>query len=70
MSVSKVGGYLQVGTNGRGEVVINHDDIDPDKDGKGHIIFTVDQALDLADLLIGKAYEAHEELHQLRRTKA
>ena len=56
------GGFLYVGTTGHREVVINHPDIDPDKDGNGHIIFTPDQARSLAYLLLGKADEAEKEV--------
>jgi hypothetical protein len=54
-------GYLEVGTNGKGEVVIVHPDIDPDKDGVGHIVFSPGEALDLADTLRRKAKEAYAE---------
>jgi hypothetical protein len=54
-------GYLEVGTNGGGEVVINHPDLKPDKDGVGHIVFSPDQARRLAVLLQGKADEAEKE---------
>ena len=37
----KDGGTLEIGTNGKGEVVINHPDIDPDKDGVGHMVFSL-----------------------------
>ena len=55
-------GVLFVGTTGAGEVVINHPDIDPDKDGNGYIVFSTEQALDLACTLIGKVREARREL--------
>jgi hypothetical protein len=54
-------GCLMVGTTGAGEVVINHGDIDPDKDGIGHIVFSPAQARDLARLLNEKADEASKE---------
>ena len=56
------GGTLEVGTNGQGEVVINHPDLKPDENGVGHIVFSVEQAHHLAQLLSKKAHEAYEEL--------
>lgn len=52
---------LEVGTNGAGEVVINHPDLEPDENGVGHIIFSVEQARNLADLLHVKAADAAVE---------
>jgi hypothetical protein len=49
---------LEVGTTGKGEVVINHPDLEPDKDGIGHIVFSVAQARNLADLLLKHAARA------------
>lgn len=57
---------LEVGTNGRGEVVINHPDLEPDADGVGHIIFSIEQARNLAHLLMKKANEAFKELSETR----
>jgi hypothetical protein len=57
-------GFLEVGTTGKGEVVINHPDIDPNKDGVGHIVFSPDQARYLAQLLSMKAGEAEYESGQ------
>jgi hypothetical protein len=57
----KVTGVLEVGTNGRGEVVINHPDLEPDENGVGHIVFSPDQAENLARLLRRKAKEARAE---------
>ncbi len=51
----KVAGYLEVGCNDNGEVVINHPDIESDKDGVGHIVFSPNQARALAKLLIKHA---------------
>jgi hypothetical protein len=58
----KVKGYLLVGTNGRGEVVINHPDLEPDENDVGHIVFSPDQAESLARLLVQKAKEATHEI--------
>jgi hypothetical protein len=49
---------LEVGTTGKGEVVINHPDLDPDPDGVGHIVFSVAQARNLAELLLKHAARA------------
>lgn len=59
---------LEVGTNGDGEVVINHPDLMPDKDGVGHIVFSPEQARRLAWLLQQKAHAAEEEqLEKIRK---
>jgi hypothetical protein len=60
--MEKTQGVLLVGTTGYGEVVVNHPDIDPDKDGVGHIVFSVHQARNLAYLLLQKAGDAEQEL--------
>jgi hypothetical protein len=57
----KIEGYLEVGTNGEGEVVINHPDLKPDKNGVGHIVFSPNQARSLARLLLKKADDAEKE---------
>lgn len=46
--VDKVEGYLEVGHNEKGEIVINHPDLKPDENGVGHIVFSVNQARNLA----------------------
>ena len=51
----RVTGYLQVGINDDGEVVINHDDLKPDENGVGHIVFSPNQARNLAILLLQHA---------------
>ncbi len=58
----KQAGILEVGTNGKGEVVINHPDLHPDENGVGHIVFSPRQARGLANLLTKKAVEADKEL--------
>ena len=57
----KITGFLEVGTNGRGEVVINHSDIMPDENGVGHIVFSPNQARDLARVLSKQADRADLE---------
>jgi hypothetical protein len=52
---------LEVGTNGKGEVVINHPDLEPDENGVGHIVFSVEQARSLANLMMAKAADAAVE---------
>lgn len=57
-STDTVAGYLYVGINESGEVIVNHPDIQPDKDGAGYIVFSVQQARAFARLLNKKASEA------------
>jgi len=59
--MSNAKGFLEVGTNGRGEVVVNHPDLMPDEHGVGHIVFSVQQARDFANLLLAKAADAAVE---------
>jgi hypothetical protein len=56
-----VKGQLEVGTL-EGEVVINHPDLDPDHNGVGHIVFSPQQARDLATSLIRHAIEAEAHI--------
>ena len=55
-------GILEVGTNGKGIVVLNHPKIDVDKDGVGHIIFSPNEAMHLATVLAQKAIDAVYEV--------
>ncbi|HTA46362.1 MAG TPA: hypothetical protein VK789_28160 [Bryobacteraceae bacterium] len=55
-------GFLEVGSNGKGEVVINHPSMKLDENGVGHFVFSIKQARDLARLLLKKADEAAAEL--------
>jgi hypothetical protein len=64
----KIEGVLEVGRNEQGEVVINHPDMKPDENGVGHIVFSVNQARNLAKLLNKQASEAEEE--EFRRREA
>lgn len=72
--MSKIGGYLEVGLNENDEVVINHPDLMPDENGVGHIVFSVNEAENLAHLLSRKAREASEnaqrKLEEARRKAA
>jgi hypothetical protein len=54
----KVEGYLEVGVNDVGEVVINHPYLKPDKNGIGHIVFSPNQARQLAHTLLKQAHIA------------
>jgi hypothetical protein len=54
---------LEVGTNGRGEVVVNHPDLQPDENGVGHIVFSIAQAEAFAFTILKKVQEARAELH-------
>lgn len=58
----KIAGYLEVGLNRRGEVVINHPKpMDLDEDGIGHFVFSANQARALADRLWWHAEEADKK---------
>lgn len=59
---------LEVGTNGAGEVVVNHPDLQPDEKGVGHIVFSVEQARNLANLLMSKAADASVERGDFKTT--
>jgi hypothetical protein len=60
----KIAGYLEVGTNGKGEIVINHPQMEVDENGVGHLVFSPNQARYLARLLLKKADEAEGEMAQ------
>ncbi len=60
----RVEGFLEVGTNDAGEIVVNHPDLKPDENGVGHIVFSINQARNLAYSLIRKADEAEKELRE------
>jgi hypothetical protein len=51
-------GFLEVGLNQSNEIVINHPDLEPDENGVGHIVFSIEQARHLAECLLLKAAEA------------
>lgn len=55
-------GELQVGTFA-GEVIINHPDLDPDKDGVYHIVFSPEEARVLARILFKQADIAEGKPH-------
>lgn len=58
--MDKVAGVLEVGHNERGEIVINHPDLHPDENGVGHIVFSREQARNLAHLLWRRVAELEE----------
>jgi len=60
------GGFLEVGTTGAGEVIVNHPDLKPDENGVGHIVFSIDEARNLARLLNEKASDAYDEVRDLK----
>ena len=54
------GGVLEVGLSEDGrEVIVNHTDVQPDENGCGHIVFSPNQAIHLAHLLLKKAAECN-----------
>jgi len=59
-------GFLEVG-HLNGEVVVNHPDLLPDENGVGHIVFSPEQAINLARLLAihAGAAQVHRELAEL-----
>jgi hypothetical protein len=56
--MDKIEGFLEVGSNDQGEVIINHPDLKPDENGVGHIVFSKNQARNLANLLMKNAGRA------------
>ncbi len=56
----KIEGFLEVGYND-GEVIVNHPDLKPDENGVGHIVFSPNQARNLADLLCKHATLAEND---------
>ena len=64
--MDRVKGYLEIGRNDQGEVIINHPDLKLDENGVGHIVFSINQARNLARLLEKQAREAELELEAKR----
>ena len=62
----KIEGFLEVGCNENGEIVINHPNLKPDENGVGHIVFSPRQARDLADLLFKHAAKADSDIRSKR----
>jgi hypothetical protein len=61
---------LEIGTDGGGKVLINPPDLQPDKNGVGHIVLSPEQARELAFLLQKKASSADVEVIEKRQQKA
>lgn len=66
----KVEGYLEVGLNERGEVVVNHPDLKPDAAGVGHIVFSPGQARRLANLLLKHANQSDQDAQRRAEEEA
>lgn len=62
--MDKIAGYLEVGLNEENEIVVNHPDLKPDADGVGHIVFSANQARNLARLLEKHAQEVERIEHE------
>ncbi len=54
-------GCLEIGSTGAGQVVINHAELDRDKNGVGHIVFSPAEARKLARILAKSAARAARE---------
>ncbi len=61
-------GCLEIGSTGAGQVVINHAELDRDKNGVGHIVFSPAEARKLARILAKSAARAERE--RVRQTAA
>lgn len=59
--MDKIAGFLEVGLNDGGEIVINHPDLKPDENGVGHIVFSANQARNLAQLLLKNASQSERD---------
>lgn len=69
--MDKIEGFLEVGhTEDTFEVVVNHPDLKPDKNGVGHIVFSPSQARNLAILLTQHADAAQFKAKQQEQQKA
>lgn len=66
----KIEGYLEVGLNEQGEIVVNHPDLKPDADGVGHIVFSVNQARHLAELLHKHAAQSERDARLKQQAEA
>ena len=64
-----VGGYLEVGLNNEGEIVVNHPDLKPDADGVGHIVLSPEQARNLAELLLKHAAQSERDSEERRESE-
>lgn len=64
-----VEGFLEVGCNEQNQIVVNHPDLEPDENGVGHIVFSVNQARGLADSLLRKAFEAEKAIRAAQESE-
>ncbi len=62
----KIEGYVEVGTDGSGNVVLNHPQMETDEHGVGHIIFSPRQARDFAHILLKQTAVAEDERRMLQ----
>lgn len=62
LMLDKTEGFLEVGLNEQGEIVVNHPALKADENGIGHIVFSPNQARHLAGLLDKHAREAENEI--------
>lgn len=56
---------LEVGTNSKGEVIINHPHLETDAKGVGHIVLSPGQALNLSRIITKQAMSAIKEISLL-----
>jgi len=68
--VDKITGFLEVGLNDGGEIVVNHPDLKPDENGVGHIVFSSNQARNLARLLDKHADQSDRDARERREAEA
>lgn len=65
----KASGFLEVGLNDNGEIVVNHPDLKPDANGVGHIVFSPEQAMNFANLLLKHAGVAGADAKQDKKLR-
>lgn len=71
-------GFLEVGHNDRGEIIVNHPDLPRDEHGVAHIIFSLDEAVAFAETILRRVEQVRKEqrppfaegLHKLRQIYA
>ena len=68
--MDKITGFLEVGLNDGGEIVVNHPDLTPDENGVGHIVFSPNQARNLARLLDKHADQSERDAREKREADA
>jgi hypothetical protein len=61
--MANVGGYVEVGVDENYEVVIN---LDRDRNGIGHLVFSPKQARNLAVILLSKSYDAERQAENIK----